>query len=81
MQQGKSFPIYVDIKGIKSMTTEATLYFATEGMVDLKAIALVCDHPVSIITARLFLKFKTLPHPTRIFYNRHSALQYLHAYA
>lgn len=80
LQKGKTYPVLCDTRGVKSIDMDARRYFAAEGSVFIKAVALVSDTPLSRIISETYIKGNTPPIPTGIFNEDSEALEFLSEY-
>ncbi len=79
-QQGKSYVMLCDIRGIKKVDKNARDYLATEGSVLLKAVALLSNTPLSEIISDFYVKTSPPSIVTKEFNDYEEALSYLNAY-
>lgn len=79
-QKGKTYPVLCDTRGVKSIDMDARRYFAKEGSVFIKAVALVSDTPLSRIFSEAYIKGNRPPIPTGIFNENSEALEFLSEY-
>lgn len=76
-QAKKSFPAFVDCRGIKSISKEARDYFAKKGSDLIIASALLYDSPVHKIIANFYLQINKPVVPSKAFTNKEEALKWL----
>ena len=58
LQQGKSFLVFCDMRGVKSAEKAARNYLALEGSILIKAVALLVNNPLSNIISGFYIKNK-----------------------
>lgn len=76
--KGKKYPIFTDIRGVKSITREARLFVSSEDSVNVcSAAALLIGSPVSKVIGNLFLGLNKPPYPTKLFSNEDEAVEWL----
>jgi hypothetical protein len=75
--KGKSYPILVDMTGLKSTSKEASRYMATMGATLVSAGALVVGSPFNRFMGNIFLKIDKPPVPTRLFTREIEAKEWL----
>lgn len=78
--KGNSYPLLIDMKGIKSTTREAREYMASVGVTLVKAGALITGSPFNRMLGNIFLTIDRPPVPTRLFTNEVAARQWLSQY-
>jgi len=78
--KGKSFPLLVDMTGIKSTTREARQYMASIGATLVTAGALITGSPVSRTIGNIFLKIDRPPVPVKLFTSKEKAREWLVQY-
>ncbi|WP_338356907.1 hypothetical protein [Yeosuana marina] len=81
LQKGKAYPVLCDIRGVKNIDMNARRYFAAEGSIFIKAVALISDTPLSHIFSEIYVKGNTPPIPTKIFNEDTEALTFLSEFA
>ncbi len=74
---GKSYPCMVDIRDMKTATTEAREYFANEGSKGVTGGALIIGSQVTKMLANLFLLVNRPKIPTRMFTDENAAREWL----
>lgn len=74
---GLSYPVLIDLRGLRSISKEAREYLAREGAEGISAGALLVSSPVSRIIGNLFLKVNSPSVPTRLFTSKEEARQWL----
>jgi hypothetical protein len=79
--KGRSYPLLVDMRGIKSTTRKAREYMATIGSTLVMAGALITGSAINRAIGNLFLTIDKPLVPTRLFTNEESARQWLRQYA
>jgi hypothetical protein len=75
--KGQSYPVLVDMRGIKSTTREARSYMATVGATLVTAGALITGSYLNRALGNLFLTIDKPPIPTRLFNSEASARKWL----
>jgi len=78
--EGESYPVWVNMKGVKSATKSAREYLADEGSYLVKAGALVIGSPLTRILGNVFLLVNKPKVPTRIFTDEEQATEWLRQY-
>jgi hypothetical protein len=76
-QKQEDFPIYCDIRGMKSADKEARNYLAKEGSSYARAVAVVVDSPMSKIIGNIYLGLNKPITPSRLFTDQKDAVEYL----
>jgi hypothetical protein len=77
LQEGQSFPILCDIRGIKEINKAARSYLALEGSMLIKAVAVIVDPPVSELMWEFYVRTSNPPIPTKSFEDQVEALTFL----
>ncbi|AUP78706.1 DUF7793 family protein [Flavivirga eckloniae] len=77
LQQGKDFLIYCDLRGVKSVNKSARNYFALEGSVLIKAVALLVNPPLTSAISGFFLKANNPAFKIQIFTEKEDAIEFL----
>ncbi|WP_303319144.1 hypothetical protein Q4Q34_03695 [Flavivirga abyssicola] len=80
LQQGKSFLMLTDVRGIKSTDRSARNYFAMEGSVLVKAAALLVNSPLENILSQFFIKANNPAFIIETFADKEEALEFLNNY-
>lgn len=80
-QKQQDFPIYCDIRGMKSADKEARNYLAKEGSSYARAVAVVVDSPMSKIIGNIYLGLNKPITPSRLFTDEKDAVEYLKQFA
>jgi hypothetical protein len=80
-QKQKDFPIYCDIRGMKSADKDARNYLAKEGSSYARAVAVVVDSPMSKIIGNIYLGLNKPITPSRLFTDEKDAVEYLKQFA
>jgi hypothetical protein len=75
--KGKSYPLLVDMTGIKSVTADARKYMATVGVTWVTAGALITGSSLSKTIGNIFLAIDKPAVPTRLFTDEEKARQWL----
>jgi len=78
--KGKSYALLIDMKGIKSVTTEARKYMASVGALHVKAGALITGSQLNRTLGNIFLAIDKPPIPTKLFTDEQKARQWLQQY-
>ena len=78
--KGKSFPLIIDMTGIKSTTREARQYMASIGATLVTAGALITRSAVSRTIGNIFLKIDKPPVPVKLFTSQVKAREWLMQY-
>src|SRR5688572_24107988 len=73
--EGKSYPLLFDMRGIKSVSKEARIYFADEGAKHISACALIADSAYTKTLADVFVTVNKPRMETRLFDNAAKAKQ------
>jgi len=76
-QNKADFPVYCDIRGLKSADKAARDYLAKEGSSFTKGVAVLVDSPMSKIIGNFYMGLNRPTTPTRLFTNGDEALKYL----
>jgi hypothetical protein len=77
---GKSYPLLVDMQGIKSVTTEARKYMASVGAMGVTAGALITGSQISRAIGNIFLAIDKPAVPTKLFTDEQKAREWLQQY-
>lgn len=75
--ENKAYPSLFDITRIKQSTKEARDYMANEGNELVTASAILISSPMVKMAANFFIMVNKPKNPTRMFVDRHSALEWL----
>ena len=76
--EGVSYPTFIDITSIKSVSKESRDYFASaEGYKCITAAALLIDSSVNKIIGNFFLQINKPPIPTKLFNRKSDAVFWL----
>lgn len=76
--KGKKFPLLVDIRSIRSISSEAREHFTLKGRESVvKAYAMVLSSSISRIIGNFFLSFHKPTVPVKLFDNEDKALAWL----
>lgn len=75
--EGISYPLLIDMRGIKSVTREAREYLAGEGARLVKAGALIVGSPLNKALGNIFLWVNKPKVPTRLFTDEKEAKEWL----
>lgn len=74
--RGKDYPHVLLITGIKNTSKEARDYFSTEGIANMKSMALLTNSPISRTIGNFFLFFNKPKVPTKLFTSRDEAIEW-----
>lgn len=74
---GNSFPLLIDMRGIRSATKEARTYMASIGAMFLKAGALIIGSAVNRTIGNVFLAIDKPPVPVKLFTDEVKAREWL----
>ena len=75
---GRAMPVLVDMRGIRSQSREARLYFeGPQAELATRAVALLIGSPVSRVLANFFMRVRPQRIPTRLFTSEVDALAWL----
>lgn len=80
LQQGQSFPVLCDIRGVKDINKSARDYLAIEGSIFIKAVAFIVEDPLSAIISKFYLKVSKPLIPTKAFQTMEEAKEFLGEY-
>lgn len=76
--QGRSYPVFADIRHVKLVTKEASNYLSKDiGISGVKAGALLVGNPLTVFIANIYLKFVKPKIPTKVFITREAAMKWL----
>lgn len=76
--QGVSYPSFIDVRAVKSISKEARDYFASdEGSKDLVASAFLIDSVIGKFTGNFFLQINKPKIPLKLFTTESEALKWL----
>jgi hypothetical protein len=78
--EGNSYPLLVDMKGIKSTSQRARDYLASVGIVQVKAGAFVTGSAMNRIIGNIFLTIDKPAVPSKLFSDETSAREWLKQY-
>jgi hypothetical protein len=78
--EGNSYPMLIDMKGIKSATPQAREYLATIGATHVKAGALIVGSQMNMAIGNIFLMIDKPLVPTKLFTNEDRAIEWLKLY-
>lgn len=80
--RSQSLPVLTDISEVKRVSKEARQYFSSEdSAVNITALAVLVEHPVTRAIFNFFLKFQQPKYPARAFSSVSSAEKWLKQYA
>ena len=78
----QSLPVLTDISEVKRVSKEARQYFSSEdSAVNVTALAVLVEHPVTRAIFNFFLKFQQPKYPVKAFSSTKSAEKWLKQYA
>tara|TARA_R110000765_G_scaffold217042_2_gene321697 strand:+ start:49 stop:426 length:378 start_codon:yes stop_codon:yes gene_type:complete len=77
LQEGQSFPILCDIRGIREINKSARAYLALEGSTFIEAVAVLVEPPVSEMLSEFYIRTSNPPIPTKSFDSMETALIFL----
>src|SRR5689334_19057038 len=77
----QSYPLLIDMRGIKSTTREARKHMAAAGAKLVKAAALITGSAINRTLGNIFLAIDKPPVPIRLFTNEASARAWLKQFA
>jgi hypothetical protein len=78
LNKGKRLPLVVDTRGMKSMTRECRIYYASEETAKTgSAVAIIVDTPVSRVLGNFYLGLSKPHLPSRLFTSEQEALEWL----
>lgn len=80
LQQGKSFLIFCDIRGIKTIDKNARNYLAIEGSVLIEAVAVLSNTPLTITISDFYIKTSVPSITTKEFIEKSDAFLFLNSY-
>lgn len=80
LQEGESFPVLCDIRGVKDINKSARDYLAIEGSLFIKAVAFIIENPLSGIMTKFYLRASKPPIPTKAFLTIEEAKEFLDEY-
>lgn len=76
-QNGKSYPVLCDIRGIVNTDKSGRDYLAHSGSLLTKAVALLVHQKVSITISNFYLQISKPTIPTQVFMNKEEAILFL----
>jgi hypothetical protein len=76
-QREINYPVYCDIRGMKSADKDARNYLAKEGSSYTKGVAVMVDSPMSKIIGNIYLGLNKPTTPTRLFTDKNEAVEFL----
>ncbi|MDO5978199.1 hypothetical protein [Flavivirga spongiicola] len=77
LQQGREFLIFCDARGIKSLNKKARDYFALEGSVLMKAVAILVNNPLNNAILNFYIKTSNPTIKIQTFFEKEEALEFL----
>lgn len=80
LQNGVPFPIFCDTRFMQNSDNAAREYFAHEGMILAKAVALLVNHQATEALMKYFLRINKPVVPTKIYENETEAVEFLKTY-
>jgi hypothetical protein len=78
LQNGRPYPVFCDMRGIKDSDKAARDYLAKEGSTLVKAVGVLIESPVTKIMVNFYLSINQPLTPTRMFTDKSNALEYLY---
>lgn len=81
LQQGKSFLIFCDMRGVKSINKSARNYLAIEGSTLIETVALLVNNPLTNTISGFYIKTSNPAISTKVFTEKEEALKYLNNYS
>jgi hypothetical protein len=76
-QNGRSYPVLCDIRGIVNTDKSGRDYLAHSGSILTKAVALIVHQKVSITISNFYLQISRPTIPTQVFMNKEDAILFL----
>ena len=80
LSRGKSYPVIVDMRGIKSTSRDAREYLASVGSTLVTAGALVTGSKFNMALGNIFLTIDKPPIPTKLFTSEAKAKEWIEHY-
>lgn len=80
LQEGQSFPVLCDVRGVKDINKSARDYLAIEGSLFIKAVAFIVENPLSEIMSKFYLRASKPSIPTKAFLTIEEAKEFLGEY-
>lgn len=80
LQQGVPYPVFCDLRQVKSSDRAARDYLAKEGSSLVKAVGVLIGSPLSKVMMEFYLHLNKPLTPTRIFTDPYAVLDYLDPY-
>ncbi|GAA3586909.1 hypothetical protein Q4Q39_19250 [Flavivirga amylovorans] len=80
LQQGKSFLILSDVRGLKNTNKNTRNYFAMESSVPITAVALLVNSPLDNTLPEFFIKANNPVFKIETFTEKENALEFLNNY-
>jgi hypothetical protein len=81
LNNGVSYPMLVDIRGIKGATKEARMYIASEyGSKNVKARAVIVQSKLQVIAVNFYINFDKPLIDTKFFFSEKEAVCWLEKY-
>lgn len=80
LQEGKSFLIFCDMRGVKSIDKSARNYLAIEGSALIEAVALLVKTPLANTISGFYIKTSNPAITTQVFTEKRAALKFLNNY-
>lgn len=80
LHRGKAYPVLCDIGGVIDIDLNSRRYFAREGSILIKAVALLCITPLSNSFSDIYITGNSPPIPTKIFTIKAEAVGFLSKY-
>lgn len=80
LHRGRAYPVLCDMDGIIDIDLDSRRYFAEEGSILIKAVALVSFTPLSHLISKAYIAGNSPPIPTGIFQMKEEAIRFLSEY-
>lgn len=75
--KGSKHPLYADMRGLKSMSREARVYFASEELTKWTSAVATRDSLISKVIVEFYLKLNKPPYPMKYFSSEDKAIKWL----
>ena len=76
--KGKKLPLFIEMVGCKSITSEARTHYAREQVgEEVYAVALLIGSPISRVIGNFFMGFNKPKHPVKLFTSETKAIEWL----
>lgn len=77
VQNGKKYPILCDVSGVGYIERSARIYLSQQGLLLVKALALVSDSRSTTAITQFYMSFNTGTVPVRMFTDKDAAVRFL----